>query len=91
MASVVRGVLKAIKEKGVGGFFRGVRDEGYLYVEFSLLIYPSFFFQFLGYFFQIAKDLELYRSICFFRSDRDTVTVAPESSLDSSASLRKNR
>lgn len=39
MASVVRGVLKAIKEKGVGGFFRDVRNEGYLYDEFPLLIY----------------------------------------------------
>jgi hypothetical protein len=38
MASVVRGVFKAIKEKGVGGFFRGVRDEGYLYVESFVVI-----------------------------------------------------
>ncbi|KAJ3689525.1 hypothetical protein LUZ61_018689 [Rhynchospora tenuis] len=30
MAAVVRGVFKAIKEKGIGGFFRDVRDEGYL-------------------------------------------------------------
>ncbi|KAJ4778040.1 NADH dehydrogenase [ubiquinone] 1 alpha subcomplex subunit 12 [Rhynchospora pubera] len=30
MAAVVRGVFKAIKEKGIGGFFRDFRDEGYL-------------------------------------------------------------
>ncbi|URE39280.1 NADH dehydrogenase (ubiquinone) 1 alpha subcomplex, partial [Musa troglodytarum] len=29
MASVVRGVLSTIKEKGIGGFFKHLRDEGY--------------------------------------------------------------
>ncbi|CAI0556021.1 unnamed protein product [Linum tenue] len=30
MASVVKGVVNAIKEKGVGGFLRELRGEGYL-------------------------------------------------------------
>ncbi|KAG6400738.1 hypothetical protein SASPL_137580 [Salvia splendens] len=30
MAAVVRGAMKLIKEKGIGGFFREIREEGYL-------------------------------------------------------------
>lgn len=32
MASLVRGILSAIKEKGVGGFIKHLRDEGYTWV-----------------------------------------------------------
>ncbi|WOL09517.1 D-xylose-proton symporter-like 2 [Canna indica] len=37
MASVVRAVLKGIKDKGVGGFMRELREEGYLSVLFLFL------------------------------------------------------
>ncbi|EPS63084.1 hypothetical protein M569_11702 [Genlisea aurea] len=35
MASVVRGALKLIKERGIGGFFRELRDGGYLVLQFT--------------------------------------------------------
>lgn len=37
MASVVKNALKAIKEKGLGTFFRELKEEGYTYVSHSHL------------------------------------------------------
>lgn len=46
MVSVVRGVLKVINEKGVGGFIKHLREEGYTWVIFST---PSFALHFRPY------------------------------------------
>lgn len=50
MAAVVRGALKLIKEKGIGGFFREIRNEGYLWVPFKFA-WKLLFFLFNFYFY----------------------------------------
>ena len=53
MASVVRGIVKSIKDKGIGSFWRELKEEGYLYYFPAL-----FFFLIRGFFFFLIKSLE---------------------------------
>jgi F0F1-type ATP synthase membrane subunit a len=42
MASVVKSIIEGVKEKGLGGFFRHLKNEGYLFVPFlfQLILFP---------------------------------------------------
>ena len=66
MASVVKNVLKSVREKGFGAFLRELKDEGYLFVpflSFALKFPPTNPFNILRIFLVFHFEFLLFSSI----------------------------
>lgn len=64
-SSVVKNALKAIRERGLGNFFRELKEEGYLYIALTHLHFHLIVFLFLISVTNISSIASCPKILCF--------------------------